>query len=223
MTKERPIIMSAESVRAILESRKTQTRRVIKPQPNKMRWGVVQLNRRDGWEDEHGRAYPCPYGVPGDRLWVRETWKPGAWESFGFVAVDYKASPELTKAKWMFPSDEQWEHYFPKWTDELIEAGLQSDETGYFRWEPGQSPLKWRPSIFMPRWASRISLLIKDIRVERVQEISEDDAIAEGVDWYPALKPIALYVDLWDSINAKRGYPWASNPWVWVIEFERLP
>ena len=71
----------------------------------------------------------------------------------------------------------------------------------------------------MPRWASRINLEITDIRVERVQDITEEDAKAEGVDWYPAMRANRLFQSLWDSINAKRGYAWDVNPWVWVVEF----
>jgi hypothetical protein len=185
--KERPIIMSAESVRAILAGIKTQTRRVIEPQPTCFRKGsrpelvtengVLWLRDFDfgiklGWQ-----VGPCPYGGVGDRLWVRET--------FTVLAV-YRAE---------FPDN----------------AGIA-----------------WDSPLVMPRWASRITLEITGVRVQRVQEISEDDCIAEGVDIdFPPHEadqptPKMLYERLWDSINSKRGYPWASNPWVWAITFKRI-
>lgn len=185
--KERPILFSGEMVRAILDGRKTQTRRVVKPQPNLLRWCPIQSGRYDGWDDEHGNPYPCPYGVPGDQLWVRETClihcKPRRLEPKGEVV--YKAD-------------------FP---DEATA-------------EPG-----WNPSIFMPRWASRIQLEITNIRVERVQNISIPDAVAEGIRVITdpeCPEPDERYRVLWDTINAKRGYSWETNPWVWVIEFKRI-
>jgi hypothetical protein len=162
---ERPILFSGEMVRAILEGRKTQTRRVIKPQ--------LRIN------------YKCPYGQPGDRLWVRETWqcfKPNTEEIINPNTVNIRALAYRATNEWRG---------------------------------------KWRPSIHMPRWASRITLEITAVRVERLQDIGEVDAMREGdptcenthIDWFRAL---------WDSINAKRGYSWESNPWVWVVEFQRI-
>ena len=165
--KERPILFSTEMVRAILDDRKTMTRRVVKPQPPED-WGVK-----------------CPYGKIGDVLWVRET--------FCKYKGDY-----LYKADF----------------DPLTRKEFERDN-------------KWKPSIFMPRSASRISLRITNIRVERLNDITEEDAKLEGVI-YPANPVIENYGNgyrtnfrlLWESINGKAS--WGQNPWVWVIEFERL-
>lgn len=184
---ERPILFSGPMVRAILDGTKTQTRRVVKPQPK----GEVEFIRESyagpGWyvaAKPHTDDYyvRCPYGVPGDRLWVRETW-----------ALPYK---------------ENW---------------LEAKDDIVYRASPRDSstPVKWVPSIFMKRWMSRILLEIEDVRVERVQDISEDDALDEGIDNYddPARQ---VFADLWDSINAKSGFSWESNPWVWVIKFKTI-
>ena len=169
--KERPIIFNTEMVKAILEGRKTQTRRVIKPQPS----GIILV-----WEH-------CPYGQVGDRLWVRETWNAGH---------DGQSLP-------------------------VFKAGLSADLTKEL--EADELWSGWKPSIHMPRWASRITLEITEIRVERLQEITEEDAKAEGCvkqikDGLIFDSAIHEYSWLWDSLNAK--YPWESNPWVWVISFK---
>lgn len=242
--KEKPILFSTEMVRAILEGRKTQTRRVIKPQPESY------VHHLDCWNKEKGEwiktsrsgkvmifqkpnIIKCPWQV-GQELWVRETWKPGAWEEDGRVAIDYKASPELTNTPWIYYPEESFEDNFIKWTDELLSKGLITDKNGRFNWEPGKSPLKWRPSIFMPRWASRIQLLIKNIRVERVQDISGEEARKEGIENQSDLLCNTLaqewFQNLWDSINANRKdkdgnilpYSWNHNPLVWCISFERI-
>jgi len=195
--KERPIIFSSEMVRATLEGRKMQTRRVIKPQP---------AIKPRVFKNEDGVFYSLmdkcvyqksPFGTIGDRLWVRETW-------FEWVKNNSEQLPYLYKAT--IPSDD-------------LEILRQSGHA-----------FKWKPSLFMPRWASRISLEIINIRVERVQEITERDARDEGVE-HPniAVSPPSTYSDykhkfklLWDSINAKHGCGWDINPWVWAIEFKKL-
>lgn len=181
--KERPILFSSGMVKAILSGRKTQTRRVIKPQSL-----LDRLTRVNA-------CYECPYGAPNDQLWVRETW----WKWGG--------------------------------TDKKI--GYRADESTNFVPAGG-----YRPSFFMPRCASRLTLEITDVRVERLQEISESDSVAEGLVSWPSEKesithyglaiadvweidPRLTYKRLWDSINAKSGHSWDSNPWVWVIEFRR--
>lgn len=250
---EKPILYSGEMVRAILDGRKTQTRRVIKNPPwlkmdDKSFYAGIALGVSEGMEFEN-----CPYGRPGDRLWVREAWRPGAWRDDGRIAIDYKASPELTNTPWVtIPDDfdgKTFDDLWLEWTDELLNAGSIPDDEGYHHWEAGRSPLRWRPSIFMPRWASRITLQVTAVRVERVQDISEEDAIAEGLDreWCSEFvpetgmdvsgfdyrdysdpsgitwtSPLESFKTLWDSINAKRGYSWDSNPWVWVVEFEQV-
>lgn len=218
--KERPIIFDGESVQAILEGCKTQTRRVIKPQPNTIRWCPIQNSRRyDGWEDAHGKPYPCPYGKPGDRLWGRETWNA------------------LVPATVCFgPGEDDWDweaieaDYIPKEHPSSYGGSIyyRANNTNQCQW--------WRPSIFMPRWASRINLEVVNIRVEWLQDISEQDAVAEGWSGGEAARFTATRLEhsasglqaqewftrQWNLINAKRGYGWNTNPLVWVIEFKIL-
>lgn len=178
--KEYPILFSSEMVQAILEDRKTQTRRVIKPQPPELWGGISEIA---------AMINHSPYGKPGDRLWVRETWTT---------------------------------HENDKGADCLLYKADVPDPENY-------GP--WRPSIFMPRWASRITLEVVGVRVQQVQDISHTDAIAEGVEdtdkapygFAVTSYAIANYRVLWNLINAKRGFGWAVNPWVWAIEFRRLP
>jgi hypothetical protein len=194
--KERPILFSASMVRAILAGRKTQTRRVIAFPP---RGAFVLVETRDGslWpyasDDgesqvcDDGCEHPmsCPYGAPGDRLWVRETFLT---RCAGKVA-----------------------HHRAAFTDSADAAGFGAMYGG------------WKPSIFMPRWASRLTLEVVSVRVERLQEITETDAAAEGI------APLQMdngdarprFEGLWDTINGKRA-PWSSNPWVWVVEFREV-
>lgn len=194
---EKPIIFSADMVRAILEGRKTQTRRVVKPQPSGgLRWNAVVVNGHGGWTDMHGDPRGCPYGKTDCRLWVRETW--------GYSAA-LPTSAHYTR------DDSTWCAY--------------PDMRGYKADDPPGNWC-WKPSIHMPRWASRITLQVTDVRVERVQDISEADAMAEGVvAWHDTVDGTVYRPEfhlLWDSINATRGFGWSANPWVWVIEFERV-
>jgi hypothetical protein len=185
---DRPILFSAEMVRAILKGRKTQTRRVMKPQPSTVDDAGRWYRMKSGGESLMTSAYPCPYGAPGDTLWVRETW----------TQYPIELNPE--------PCD----------------AWYKATSNG------PPPPFKWRPSIHMPRWASRITLRITDIRVERLQDISEDDARAEGVssEWddyerYGQSEPYRYgFSALWSEINGPDA--WDANPWVWVISFERV-
>jgi len=174
--KERPILFSGPMVRAILEGRKTQTRRVVKPQPAHIPGIGTVLNI----DTITGRA--CPYGNPGDRLWVREAWAHRRW-----MLGD--ASPNPTT---VYRADGE-------------------DLKGCAR---------WRPSIHMPRWASRIALEVVSVRVERLQDISEEDAKAEGIDWVIGYRSrIPLFSALWERINGLGS--WNANHWVWVVEFKR--
>lgn len=208
---ERPIIFSAHDVRATLEGRKTQTRRIVRPQPPyecAFEVGVYNPTKID----RRGEEYPgtevfgmysldgkwgrvCPYG-PGDLLWVREPWADLRGMGFG--------AP------------------FAYLADSLNRFGREDGDARDAREYYG---VKWRPSIHMPREASRLILRVTNVRVERVQEISEGDAIAEG--WEPLSNanpgnggPFAWFRYSWDSIYAKRGLGWDTNPFVWVIEFE---
>lgn len=208
--KEHPILFSTPMVQAILEGRKTQTRRIIKPQPEHKQvhfhWRKLQYDgehRMWCWndlimdnivdfphnEDRKALASRSPYGQVGDILWVRETWADCVlnWEP-RVDGYDYKADD-------------------PDWASGHV---------------------KWRPSIFMPKDACRLFLEITNIRVERLQEISEEDAIAEGAphDRYLGRGVIGGshregFIHLWESINGEQS--WQSNPWVWVISFKQIP
>jgi hypothetical protein len=207
--KERPILFSGEMVRALLAGTKTQTRLVMKPQPVEgVKWDsrmgcAIHL---DHWQNPIG-THTCPYGVPGDRLWVRETWMQ-LYDAGDGVLTCLQPSGvgcqvALRRAKYR-ATDRPPENF----------AG------------------RWRSAMHMPRWASRITLEITDVRVQRLQEISEEDARAEGIvacengtfdGGGPAMGPTArqAFMRLWDSINLKRA-PWASNPFVWVVSIRRL-
>ena len=214
---ERPIIFSGPMVRAIIEGRKTQTRRVYKPKEGFPRLdGEVTPASSDQWT-EWG---PCPYGIPGDTLWVRESWCGyGGPPIVGGRKVVGAAVKQSNGGVWLTTDQEPvWVHY-------------RADHGG----DPPLQHLHWRPSIHMPRWACRLTLAVKAVRVERLQGISEADAVAEGVvnhydgrhgqHWDPSrnmeIGPHQHeFMRLWDSINGKR-HPWAGNPWVWVVEFEK--
>lgn len=192
--KEKPILFSGPMVKAILEDRKTQTRRVIK---RMCLTGPGFYDYVDG---------SCSYGKPGDRLWVRETWRTEERESDLVDGIRFQAD----------------DHF------QIIEDTQQASENWVVA-NNNRTELVWRPSIFLPRWASRITLEITDIRVQRVQEISVDDIVAEGVQIVSGKVysgGLGVYVqewrDGWNSINAKRGYSWESNPWVWAISFVKL-
>ena len=216
-TNEHPILFNAEMIRAILDGRKTQTRRVIKPQPSgnnvTLKSGVTGY--WIGWDNEGDEAWnaSCPYGKSGDRLWVREEWRT--------ENVYNAASPKVISetAILQFRADMGM-----KWIGDRKPA---PDEWG-----------KWRRSIHMPRWASRITLDVKDIRVEQVQDIGEENAVAEGIPFdsqyfRAVIHPVKgtlkhwptanmAFGKLWDSINAEKGFGWDQNPYVWVIEFEKV-
>ncbi len=214
--KERPILFNGEMVRAILDGRKTQTRRVMKYQPGEFQH--VDHDEQQGWHlwwdvvtydsnlamGAYQKYAPltCPYGKPGDRLWVRE----------GFAIVPrtaYRCSTGVQQV--LCPDNDHDAAVFRE---------------GWDRVKPGS----WKPSIHMPRWASRLTLEVVSVRVERVHDITVDDIEAEGVyrvfdsqdDTEDARQNVGLFADLWDSINGKRGYGWDVNPWVWVVEFKRL-
>ena len=230
--RERPILFSGPMVRAILEGRKTQTRRVAKPQPpidaeavgaNSYEgpegpawfWWKGNRDERKFWPPTTGGANSihCPFGQPGDRLWARETWMPKSWSAEGgWGEIEYAADGAARQVE-----------------------GDWSFSQAY----PSSRPVTaWRPSIHMPRWASRITLEITRVRVERVQDITEADAIAEGVTvatlgnagWLGPDAPEGAgysyvprgFAATWDDINGPRGHGWSVNPWVWVIDFERI-
>lgn len=225
MSQTRPIIFKDEMVRAILAGRKTQTRRALKlqlaggwefgtasekgikygwirsPHPLRERFGVF-IRRAVGTGSqrfEHS-IIPCPYGQPGDRLWVREKFATHfIWDDLPPSHIDIENHAD---------------GFF--YGDGTLPGGCEDHQRG-----------KWRPSIHMPRFASRITLEITGVRVERLQDISEADARAEGC-WYgkgggepdPAVCPENHFPTLWESINGPGS--WDANPWVWVIEFKRI-
>ncbi|MBE0152948.1 hypothetical protein FOT80_26600 [Serratia fonticola] len=220
--KERPIIFNSEMVRAILDGRKTQTRRVIKPQPT--------LSERTGF-NWNGYAYGigsshkdtirnfancfkvCPFGQVGDQLWVRETWQ--------LIHSEYDED-EITYAP-----------RIPEQHDSYWQPVYEVDFKGESRETRG---FPWRPSIHMPRHACRLVLEITGVRVERLGDISNDDAKAEGVTPAGELLPNipdayltpkgdfatakVAFQRLWESIYGAES--WQANPWVWVIEFRRV-
>lgn len=242
---ERGMIFNAEMVRAILDGRKTQTRRIMKVQPESNQLGLLLITDSTKHSDigkyhwaesnatgNHVRSklFSCPFGAVGDRIWVRETWailgnEDGCcidWEEKLCKADErsaariYRASCEQRPGNyglWSIPDDADWK---PHTKDYQYEGA-------------------WRPSIHMPRWASRILLEITDVRVERLNAISEEDARAEGIIDGGCLncgepepcgcanpEPDATdaFAYLWQSIYGQES--WNANPWVWVISIKRV-
>ena len=200
--KEHPILFSAPMVRAILEGRKTQTRRVV-AHPGLANLSYV-VDCGDGWwGDEEGDFQArCPYGEPGDRLWVRETWAETD-HSDGTPVVSYRAGGCIAVGR------------------DGIRGPVCLLST--IAWDETPHVDQWRPSIHMPRWASRILLEVTGVRVERLQEITVSDAICEGYDGSitdPIDPSIRWYSALWEQINGPAS--WEANPWVWVISFRRI-
>jgi hypothetical protein len=205
--KTRPILFSGPMVRAILKGRKTQTRRVVKMRVCGGRMIEAPADDDAAWVQ---RVAHNPYGEPGDRLWVRETF---CIESSKEVAYE----PPFTDGRPIRHHDD--EHWGAWWQQPHYRATDPVPELEIGTGEPG---VKWRPSIYMPRWASRITLEIRAVRVERLQDITPADAISEGCpggehgDRYAA---IDQYRALWESINGLGS--WDANPWVWVVEFHQ--
>ncbi|EEA8681512.1 hypothetical protein AH845_004831 [Salmonella enterica subsp. enterica] len=209
--KERGMIFNAEMVNAILSGRKTQTRRPIKWKQTRF---TEIAERDDGslwpWAEDCERGgdiwFACPYGEIGDRIWVRETWQ---------VIHDHIDEPSHVEDRTYAPS-------IPKEKDRYwhtVYAEHFGDESREERGFP------WRPAIHMPRWASRILLEITDVRVERLRDLSEEDAKSEGIipsagGVLPGWEYRINFRDLWMDIYGTDN--WEANPWVWVIEFKRV-
>lgn len=250
--RERPIIFSGPMVRSILAGTKTQTRRAMTVQPmfaadtRDVMWRFVGGLRGEwnAWSESEAASacgWVCPYGAPGDRLWVRETWR--IWESESFAGNGEPLDPDVFTGQLAACSDEFLRSRPLEFRADSLDEG------------------PWRPAIFMPRWASRLLLEVVEISAQRVQEISLDDARAEGIPQtgseahalglqYMDREPghewdnrtsVENFARLWDSINGKRRVPtarwqaipgprtdidtshsWAGNPWVWVITFKRI-
>lgn len=265
--KQRPILFNGEMVRAILDGRKTITRRVIKPQPQEVVDGIGCHRRSDRrvdkpwlWTSGREECYPegewfaCPYGQPGDLLWVRETFQ---------ICSSYHAdcrdnAPPFSDGR---PTRHISDPDYPYWEQCYYAASDPCPEL--LDVDTDDVLCRWRPSIHMPKWAARIWLEVKAVHVERVQDISDADAKAEGAfftdygrncghgggPWrdvgdcpapentHPQRNGWAMvpttsdaqclgaprwaFANLWERINAARGYGWDENPWVWVVEFER--
>lgn len=239
----RPILFSGEMVRALLDGRKTQDRRIVRPQPPEGTDALRDIPGENHWwaayatHDANGVTYRplgsdqqhswrCPYGRPGDLLWVREA----------FMVEPHPADLGLTRE--MIPAT--WDAAVEAAGKVRYRADVGSLITGDGR--------PWMPSIYMPRWASRITLRLTDVRVERLQDISGADAIAEGIEcgdgawhtdesgaayrrdeygWFVPGQhrrhnsPIHAYRDLWESINGPGS--WDANPWVWALTFDVIP
>ncbi len=225
---EHPILFSGPMVRAILEGRKTQTRRVIKRPPVPYEWPTDGPQFAFLAKDypslkkmghiavglQHN-AWVCPYGSVGDRLWVRETW-----------AYHLSADREKSVQEWV--------------KEEASEGRLHLDfrASGHMQTGCGGAAGRWRPSIHQPRWASRILLEVTEVRVQRLNDIDDDDALAEGLkdtlQWgdetvkenryevgdIKSSDAIECYALLWDSINGEGS--WDTNPWVWAVSFRRI-
>ena len=243
-SREKPILFSAPMVRAILAGEKTQTRRKVKLAgfgPSDEPGYDFSFTRRNGWTHHHtmwSLAEAAAPVRPGDTLWVKETWRVGGLRdpvrpsyedrgdvegAPGLIAVDYAASPELVRTPWCVPAPE----VFQRLRDQALERAGRANVTS---WGHGESPDKWRPSIYMPRWASRISLRVTDVRVERLGAISGDDALAEGaIHWAAEEKLLGLpltpwwaFVALWGAVHGEGAWDRDEDKWVWVYVFERV-
>lgn len=232
--KERPILMGAPMVRAILDGRKTQTRRIMRaPAPFveaddgiDVLWVTGQLK--------------CPYGVVGDRLWVREAFRVVGWDEGGDVTVAYLADGASSTVRADVDDFDVWverqSSRMMKSGARMMQHDLDLNAVPADGWRdavwiemPDGIEVPATPSIHMPRWASRITLTITDVRVQRLQDITEDDATAEGVhrcgemtksrtDHAKGLHRCS-FADLFDSINGEDA--WDANPWVWALTFKR--
>ncbi|CDH33775.1 hypothetical protein [Xenorhabdus bovienii] len=206
--KETPIIFNADMVRAILDGKKTQTRRIFKQAVGsslsvdyEYPWATLSWLYGDGPGHEvyeRTLKMQCPYGKIGDQLWVREAFSDLARMRERFASAIGRSVETITTS---FEGDIAYR----------ASLGSRADY------------LKWTPSIHMPRWASRITLEIIDIRVERLQDISEEDAIAEGVSANEFSPACYAFGSLWQFIyGVDNPQSWQANPWVWVIEFRRV-
>ncbi|HAV2259367.1 hypothetical protein [Raoultella ornithinolytica] len=211
---ERGMIFNGEMVRAILDGRKTQTRRIMAPQPaDDIERSAFPNPDAIGWKSSLKHKYGsttahfCPFGAIGDRIWVRETFRVHS-RATDVATLVYKASERNS------------------WTEQTHRVPVAVCN------KPA-TPEKWTPSLHMPRWASRILLEITDVRVERINSISQEDAQAEGLEltgWRPTysdpdsggevMTPYDNFAELWSSIYGDES--WQANPWVWVIEFKRV-
>jgi len=199
--KSTPILFKPEAIPLVMSGAKPVTRRVINPQPK----GWKPVVEADGitwsWcqhgDMDYSKRIRCPYGRSGDKLWVKESWR--GWLAGPFPCIEYR-------------------HGGDEYGANLPRPGYNADHPAFC------SKPKWRGPLFMPKWASRITLEIINVSAERLQDISEKDC-----EYELGVKPNSLgnaaygtFRDLWDQINAKRGYPFSDNVWVWRIEIKRI-
>lgn len=230
MLKEKAILFSTEMVQAILDGQKTQTRRMVQPQE--------ALSK--GWIDPP----KCPYGQAGNYLWVRESWRPISWSNMADEwIIEYKTRHTL-QVKNLYPDSlEKDDDTHLKLIDILLKKcePEYNDDEETFSWTSDEieEHMPWKPSIHMPKSTARIWLKIKEIRVERLLDISEEDAFAEGVKYWvdegndpyldglfkdyetgkPGLaSPYSSFLSLWDKIHGHSESP--EDPYVWVVTFE---
>lgn len=215
----RPILFSAPMVNALLAGTKTQTRRLVKPQPGE---DGTNVYGSDATQAAVIKKAWKPYALPGDRLWVKETFAPCDAPALK-GHVHYRADGAVGHCQQTNGGDSWWAR--SGHTLGLADKTLQGVWVG--------PPKKWKPSIFMTRKASRITLEVTGVRVERLQAISEADAVAEGIELSPGgpwraydaeggccYEAVESYRSLWTSINGAES--WTANPWVWVVEFKRV-
>lgn len=212
MSRDRPILFNGAMVRAILAGQKTQTRRTCKPQPSaRAITTAYDDSPMRAWWEPGDFIMRCPYGQPGDRLWVRERFKPVASgqikNGYGEVRYGYAYEADSTT----------------RWNKRTT---IIHDLTG----QPGKGPMQfqqtpWRSSICMPHRACRLVLEITAVRVERLQAISEEDAVVEGINPLLVTTPdwlLPTHRDAFRALWNSTGGDWDSNPWVWVIEFKQV-
>lgn len=232
---ERPILFSAPMVRAILDGKKTQTRRVVTPQPSadwdgrmlECVWYHPSIERRGqlepgpeifGFADDR-EGWKCPYGAPGARMYIKES----AWM---YCERRPNGTTKTGRAKWVYVPLESAPVHYAVDGHKPTTAVVHPETKNQWGW-------RLKVARFLPRWASRITLEVTDLSVERVQHICEADAIAEGFQgrrWdekqkdydSSSLSGRDRFRDLWNDLNAPRGFGWKENPWVWVVEFRRV-
>ena len=231
MSRVLPILFNTDMVLAILDGRKTVTRR-------KIPIDIVNYCDIDtdgtllSYENDCGDFIEpkklCQY-QPGDTMYVRETWRVGAWDIRNqMIAFDYK---DGTCGELIYIHDrELFERLVNQSREDARKAKCEYNGVDFI-WEKGKSPCRWHPSIHMPKKADRIFLKVKDVRVERLQEITAEDALAEGAERYIHLDgsldesgTLTSFIGIWNSTIKKSDldrYGWDASPWVWVIEFER--
>ena len=221
--RELPIIMGADSVRAMLDGRKTQTRRVV----NKKALDRFKFSPSGELLGSFNESHPewviyptvddAPYRV-GDRLWVKETW--------GVVSHTFDENENICDWKPNRPAKPIREL---KFGTGYYDGHVIYKADGGFEWNAGddcsiETKIAWKSPLFMPRWASRITLEITDIRVGMVQDITPEDALKEGFCNYGTdVDTLDAFCEAWQKLNAKRGYPWEKTPWVWVVTFKEAP